>query len=115
MLERTGGGVHGVVDFVGAPATTGFAMQTLARGGSIVVVGLFGGAVPLPTASLPLKMMSLIGSYVGNLAEMHELMALVKAGKVKPVPVTPRPLREAGDAIADLRAGKGVGRYVLTN
>ena len=115
LMKSTGGGVHGVVDFVGAPATTGFAMQTLARGGTIVVVGLFGGAVPLPTASLPLKMMSLIGSYVGDLAEMHELMVLVKAGKVKPVPVTPRPLREAGEAIADLRAGKGVGRYVLTN
>ena len=115
LMEKTGGGVHGVIDFVGAPASSGFAMQTLARGGTIVVVGLFGGAVPLPLASLPLRMMSVVGSYVGTLGEMHELMALVKAGKVKPVPITPRPLREAGQAIADLRDGKTVGRYVLTN
>jgi len=115
MMEKTGGGAHGVIDFVGAPGSTGFAMQTLARGGTIVVVGLFGGAVQLPLATLPLKMMSIIGSYVGNLEEMHELMALVKAGKVKPVPITPRPLSEAGQTIADLRAGKAVGRYVLTN
>ncbi|MBT4486443.1 MAG: zinc-binding dehydrogenase, partial [Rhodospirillaceae bacterium] len=115
LMKSTGGGVHGVIDFVGAPASSGFAMQTLARGGTIVVVGLFGGAVPLPLATLPLKMMSIIGSYVGTLEEMHELMALVKAGKVKPVPTTPRPLAEAGQAIADLRDGKTVGRYVLTN
>ncbi|MDA1098257.1 MAG: alcohol dehydrogenase [Proteobacteria bacterium] len=115
LLESTGGGVDAAIDFVGAPATSGFAMQTLARGGTIVVVGLFGGALPLPVASLPLKMMRLIGSYVGSLEEMRELMALVKAGKVKPVPTTPRPLREAGQAIADLRDGKAVGRYVLIN
>ncbi len=115
LMASTGGGVHGVIDFVGAPASTGFAMQTIARGGTIVVVGLFGGAVQLPLATLPLKMMSIIGSYVGNLDEMHELMALVTAGKVKPVPITPRPLREAAQAIADLRDGKALGRYVLTN
>jgi D-arabinose 1-dehydrogenase-like Zn-dependent alcohol dehydrogenase len=115
LLESTGGGVEAAIDFVGAPATSGFAMQALARGGTIVVVGLFGGALPLPVASLPLKMMRLIGSYVGNLEEMRELMDLVKAGKVKPVPTTPRPLREAGQAIADLRDGKAVGRYVLVN
>ncbi|MDE0727964.1 MAG: alcohol dehydrogenase [Alphaproteobacteria bacterium] len=115
LIASTGGGVHGVIDFVGAPASTGFAMQTIARGGTIVVVGLFGGAVQLPLATLPLKMMSIIGSYVGNLDEMHELMALVTAGEVKPVPITPRPLREAAQAIADLRDGKALGRYVLTN
>ena len=115
LMASTSGGVHGVIDFVGAPASTGFAMQTIARGGTIVVVGLFGGAVQLPLATLPLKMMSIIGSYVGNLDEMHELMALVTAGKVKPVPITPRPLREASEAIADLRDGKALGRYVLTN
>lgn len=115
LMTSIGGGVHGVIDFVGAPASTGFAMQTIARGGTIVVVGLFGGAVQLPLAALPLKMMSIIGSYVGNLDEMHELMALVTAGKVKPVPITPRPLREAAQAIADLRDGKALGRYVLTN
>ena len=115
LMEKAGGGVHGVIDFVGAPASSGFAMQTLARGGTIVVVGLFGGAVPLPLASLPLRMMSVVGSYVGTLGEMHALMALVKAGKDTPVPITPRPLREAGQAIADFRDGKTVGRYVLTN
>ncbi|MDP6566574.1 MAG: alcohol dehydrogenase [Alphaproteobacteria bacterium] len=115
VLEMTGGGAMAAIDFVGAPATGGFAVQALARGGTLVVVGLFGGAMPLPMAMMPLKMLRLIGSYVGNLQEMHELMALVKAGKVKPVPITPRPLREAGQAIADLRDGKAVGRYVLTN
>ncbi|MEE1555361.1 MAG: alcohol dehydrogenase catalytic domain-containing protein, partial [Alphaproteobacteria bacterium] len=42
LLEKTGGGVHGIIDFVGAPASTGFAMQAAAREAKIVVVGLFG-------------------------------------------------------------------------
>jgi propanol-preferring alcohol dehydrogenase len=115
VIELTGGGPAGIIDFVGAPASAGFAVQTVARGGTVVVVGLYGSALPLPLASLPLKMIRLVGSYVGTLAEMHELMALVKAGKVKPVPVTRRPLSEAPQALADLRAGKAVGRFVLTN
>jgi alcohol dehydrogenase/propanol-preferring alcohol dehydrogenase len=80
-----------------------------------VVVGLYGDALPLPLATLPLKMMTLRGSYVGTLDDLKELVGLVKAGKVKPVPITRRPLSEAPQAIADLRAGKAVGRFVLTN
>jgi D-arabinose 1-dehydrogenase-like Zn-dependent alcohol dehydrogenase len=42
-------------------------------------------------------------------------MALVRAGKLTPVPVTERPLAEAPQALQDLREGKVLGRYVLTN
>jgi D-arabinose 1-dehydrogenase-like Zn-dependent alcohol dehydrogenase len=112
--EMTGGAPLAAIDFVGAPATSGFAIQALARGGTLVVVGLYGDALPLPLATLPLRMLRIIGSYVGTLEEMQELMALVKAGKVTPVPVTPRQLTEAAQAIQDLRDGKVVGRYVLT-
>ena len=44
-------------------------------------------------------MMSLIGSYVGSLEEMHELMELVKAGKVPPIPVQTRPLSQRGNLL----------------
>jgi len=113
LLEMTGGGPGAAIDFVGAPSTSGFAVQGLARGGTLVGVGLYGDTLPLPLVMLPLKMLRILGSYVGTLDEMHELMALVKAGKVRPMPVTERPLGDAPQAIADLRAGKTVGRYVL--
>ncbi|CAB3817011.1 hypothetical protein LMG26842_01128 [Achromobacter dolens] len=61
-----------------------------------------------------MKAMSIIGSYVGNLAELRELMDLVRAGKVPPMPVHRYPLREADGVLASLRAGKVLGRAVLT-
>jgi D-arabinose 1-dehydrogenase-like Zn-dependent alcohol dehydrogenase len=42
------------------------------------------------------------------------VLALVKAGKIAPIPVTLRPLSEASKSLDDLRAGKVVGRVVLT-
>lgn len=53
------------------------------------------------------------GSYVGNLQEMYGLMDLVRTGNVPPLPVHPRPLDEAEQALQDLEAGKVVGRIVL--
>ncbi|HJP19965.1 MAG TPA: alcohol dehydrogenase [Alphaproteobacteria bacterium] len=113
--ELTGGGPMAAIDFVGAPATSGFALQALAKGGLLVSVGLYGDALPISLALLPLKMLRISGSYVGTLAEMNELMALVRAGKLTPVPVTERPLAEAPQALQDLREGKVLDRYVLTN
>ena len=69
--------------------------------------------MPLSLALLPLNMISLVGSYVGSLDEMHELMELVKAGKISPIPIDPRPLDGANQALQDLRDGKVVGRVVL--
>ena len=50
---------------------------------------------------------------MGNLAELQELVALAKAGRLKPVPVIRRPLDEAHAALMDLKAGKVIGRTVL--
>ena len=61
-----------------------------------------------------MKAMSIIGSYVGNLAELRELMDLVRTGKVPPMPVHRYPLDEADSVLASLRAGKVLGRAVLT-
>jgi alcohol dehydrogenase/propanol-preferring alcohol dehydrogenase len=47
--------------------------------------------------------------------ELKELIQLVKDGKVKPIPVTTRPLAEVNQTLNDLRDGKIVGRVVLTN
>jgi len=113
LVERTGGGVMGAVDFVGRPETLRFAADTLARKGVGVVVGLYGGAASLPVPNFIFKQMTIRGSYVGTLDEMHELMALVKQGAVPPIPIEERPLAEANQALQDLAAGKVLGRLVL--
>lgn len=67
----------------------------------------------LSVPTLPLKGVSIIGNYVGSLAEAKAMLALVKQGKILPIPVSTRPLAEAQEALDDLKAGKTVGRAVL--
>lgn len=112
-LSRELGGVHGALDFVGSEQSTGFGLAALRRGGALVVVGLYGGALTLPIPNLPFRSLSLLGSYVGTLGDLQALVALVQAGKVNPIPVRLRPLAEANEALADLKAGRVVGRTVL--
>jgi len=115
IVNITNGGPGAIIDFVGNPDSLKLAIQTAAKGAIIVTVGLYGGAMKLSIPMLPLKMLKLVGSYVGSLEEMHELMKFIKTRKATPVPITRRPMREAPAALEDLRLGKTVGRFVLTN
>jgi D-arabinose 1-dehydrogenase-like Zn-dependent alcohol dehydrogenase len=114
QLYKLTGGVLAAVDFVGSDKTVQFGFSTLTTGGELVVVGLFGGAADLSVPMFPLKSLTVMGSYVGSPADMGELMALVSAGQVKPLPVATRPLDQAGATLMDLAQGNIVGRVVLT-
>ena len=63
---------------------------------------------------IPIRAITIQGSYVGNLRETQELLDLVRSKKVAPIPVTPLPLAKANEALLDLQKGKLVGRAVLT-
>jgi D-arabinose 1-dehydrogenase-like Zn-dependent alcohol dehydrogenase len=114
LVADTGGGAFAAVDFVGSEASFGFANAIVRRGGKIIVVGLFGGAMGMPLPMFPLRALSIVGSFVGSLAEAEEMMALVRAGKIDRIPVETRPLSEAGRSLDDLRHGRVTGRVVLT-
>jgi D-arabinose 1-dehydrogenase-like Zn-dependent alcohol dehydrogenase len=114
LMTDTQGGAYAVVDFVGSEATFAFANSVVRKGGKIIIVGLFGGAMSMPIPFFPMRALSLVGSYVGSLAEAEEMMALVRAGKVDPIPFATRPLAEAGRTLDDLRQGRVTGRVVLT-
>jgi D-arabinose 1-dehydrogenase-like Zn-dependent alcohol dehydrogenase len=51
----------------------------------------------------------------GTLAEAKEMMALARAGKIKPTPMREEPMTEVQKWIDALRAGQVVGRVVLRN
>ena len=87
----------------------------VARGGKIVVSGLMGGNFSLPMVQWIYKRMTIEGFMVGTLAEGHELMALARAGKIKPTPMKEEPMGDVQKWIDELRAGKVVGRIVLKN
>jgi alcohol dehydrogenase/propanol-preferring alcohol dehydrogenase len=110
---RASGGAAKAIDFVGAAATFSYGLSALRKGGKLVCVGLFGGAAPVMPATLPLRAVTIIGSYVGSLAEMGELMALARQGGLPAMPVTTRPLAEVNEALAALHGGTIRGRAVL--
>jgi D-arabinose 1-dehydrogenase-like Zn-dependent alcohol dehydrogenase len=62
----------------------------------------------------PLKAMTIEGTTTGTLAEARELIDLVRAKRIAPPPITERRLNQASQALDDLRAGRVVGRVVLT-
>jgi alcohol dehydrogenase/propanol-preferring alcohol dehydrogenase len=64
-------------------------------------------------AMLPLRAVTITGSYVGSLAEMGEMMALACRGKLPEMAVTTRPLADVNEALAALRSGAIRGRAVL--
>jgi D-arabinose 1-dehydrogenase-like Zn-dependent alcohol dehydrogenase len=113
LLAASGGGVSGAIDFAGNEASIAFALGALGKGGRLVVAGLMGGELKIAIPMFPLKGISIVGNYVGSLAEAKEMLALVRTGKVAPIPIRKRPLHEAQAALDDLRAGKTVGRTVL--
>ncbi len=102
------------IDFVGSSASARLGTDAVTRGGKYVIVGLFGGDITLSLPLLPIRALTIQGSFVGSLAEFQALMALVEKGTAGAVPLTERPLGEAEAALRDLRAGRIVGRAVLT-
>ena len=113
LMKQTGG-IFAACDFVGSEKSLQFATGALIRGGKVVVTGLLGGAFTIPVAMFALKAMTIEGILTGTLAEAREVMALARAGKIAPLPISERPLAAAQSALDDLRAGRVVGRVVLT-
>jgi alcohol dehydrogenase/propanol-preferring alcohol dehydrogenase len=112
LLKATGGAAA-VVDFVGAGSSFAFGFGALRKGGKLVCVGLLGGATPIVPAMVSMKAVSVIGSYVGSLAEMQDLMAIARSGVLPDMPLTEQPLANATAALEDLRAGRVRGRIIL--
>jgi alcohol dehydrogenase, propanol-preferring len=113
-LLKASGGIYAAVDFAGSDKSLNFATSVLAKGGKVVVTGLIGGGYSTAVAMFPLKAMAIEGTQTGSLDEARELIDLVRAQNIAPPPITERPLDQASQTLDDLRAGKIVGRVVLT-
>jgi D-arabinose 1-dehydrogenase-like Zn-dependent alcohol dehydrogenase len=106
-------GIAAAIDFVGSPATAGPGIAALRKGGRYVICGLFGGELTHPLPPIAQRAIGIVGSYVGNLQELKEVVALAKKKKLKPTPVETRPASAANAALEDLKAGRVLGRIVL--
>jgi len=113
-LLKASGGIYAAIDFAGTDKSLNFATGVLAKGGKVVVTGLIGGAYSTAVAMFALKAMTIEGTQTGTLAEARELIDLVRAKNIAAPPIAERPLAQAQTTLDDLRAGKIVGRVVLT-
>jgi D-arabinose 1-dehydrogenase-like Zn-dependent alcohol dehydrogenase len=115
IITATNGGAALAVDFVGSSDTVKLAIDSLvSKGGKIVIVGFFGGDITIPTPYFPMRAMTIQGSYTGSLPEMKEMLDFVQKSGMPLLPVETKPLEAANAALSDLKAGKVVGRVVLT-
>ena len=114
IQKLTNGGAWAVIDVVGASQTARLGYGSLAKGGKYIIVGLFGGDLTVSLPPIPMRALTIQGSYVGSVPEMTELMELVRRTGLPDVPVTTRPLDDVNAVHGELRAGKVVGRVVLT-
>ena len=108
-----GGAAWAVIDCVGATSTVQLGLDLLVKGGQLVLVGLFGGELTLPLPLVPIRAISIEGSYVGTLAELQDLVALVRRHGIAPIPTTCCTLQRAPWALGEIEAGRVVGRLVL--
>jgi NADPH:quinone reductase-like Zn-dependent oxidoreductase len=106
-------GVDVVLEHVGK-ATWNESVASLRPGGRLVTCGATTG----PEAQFDLrvlfaKQLSFLGSYMGTLGELHEVLKHVFSGRLKPVISKTFPLHEAQKAHEFLEKGHQFGKVVL--
>jgi len=106
-------GVAAAIDFVGSPATASLGIAALRKGGRYVLCGLYGGELTHPLPPIAQRAIGIVGSYVGSLQELKEVVALAKKRKIRPTPIETRSAEQANTALEELKAGKVLGRIVL--
>ena len=106
-------GIAAAIDFDGSPATASLGIAALRKGGRYVLCGLYGGELTHPLPPIAQRAIGIVGSYVGSLQELKEVVALAKKRKIRPTPIETRSAEQANTALEDLKAGKVLGRIVL--
>ncbi len=106
-------GVDVVVEHVGA-ATWPKSLESLAPGGRLVTCGATTGAdVRLDLRYLFAKQWSLLGSFMGSMGELHQVLKFVFRGQLKPVIDRVYPLAEIRAAHERLENKEQFGKVVL--
>jgi D-arabinose 1-dehydrogenase-like Zn-dependent alcohol dehydrogenase len=112
LKAMTSGALYGAVDFVGRADTAELALSALRKGGRLILVGLFGGEVPLSIAGTILRAITIQGSHLGSIKELKTIVAFAREGRLQPIPIQKRPLSEVNRTLDELKAGAVVGRVV---
>lgn len=115
VLELTGGkGVDIVCDPLGAP-TWRTSINSLRKGGRMVICGATGGDNPeISIRELYQMGRQILGAPLGNLKDAHELLRSVLAGQVRPLIHAVLPLERIADGHAMIEDRQVVGKVIIT-
>jgi len=106
-------GVDIVVEHVGA-ATWDESVKSLKSGGALVTCGATTGPnVGIDLRHLFARQLTLLGSYMGTMGELHEVLSHVFAGRLKPVVDRVFPLRELWAAHEHMEKSQMFGKIVV--
>jgi propanol-preferring alcohol dehydrogenase len=115
ILDLTAGrGVSAAFDFVGNDATLALAVATTRTLGKVSQVGLAGGAARMRVLENTRFEVQFEATLWGTIKELREVVALVEAGRLTPIPVEHLPLDRIGEAYTRLKRGDVRGRLVIT-
>jgi propanol-preferring alcohol dehydrogenase len=115
VLEVTNGlGADVAIDIVASASTMAEAVQALAPGGRLVLVG-YHPEVPFsaPTPKIVFGEVDILGSHWATINDVIEVIDMIARGIVSPIIVREYPLEQASEALKLLASGGGPGRSVL--
>jgi NADPH:quinone reductase-like Zn-dependent oxidoreductase len=106
-------GVDVVIDHVGAATLPG-SLKALAKGGRLVTCGATSGPrVEVHLNLVFFKSLSILGSTMGSLGELHAILGHVAAGRLNPVVDAVLPMSSVAEAHRRLEAREVFGKLVL--
>jgi len=113
LQQIAGGPICGAIDLVGNTDTASLALGVLRKGGRLILVGLYGGEIPLSLVATIQRALTIQGSHLGSIAELKQVVVLARGSKIKPIPFQKRPLSEVSRTLDELKAGAILGRVVV--
>jgi propanol-preferring alcohol dehydrogenase len=112
-IKEKVGGAHAAVSVAVTPKAFEQAYHSVRRGGSLVVVGLPTGELPIPIFDTVLNGVTVKGSIVGTRKDLQEALDFAARGKVKTI-IETQPLEKINEVFERMEKGQINGRVVLT-
>ena len=103
----------GVLDTFGGSATAQLAVRALAKSGRYLIAVSYTHLRAHETEADLVCRLTVRGSHVGNSPQLRKIIDMVRAGKIKQMPIDRRPLSEINQAVHDLENGNVTGRVVF--
>jgi len=109
-----GFGAQCVIDAVGSQETLQQAVDALGRGGRLVILGYTQDRYPLDPRQIAVSELEILGTRSGGRQSTVDALRVVADERWKPIVTDVLPIQEVNQALDMLRAGRALGRIVLT-